>query len=89
MFFYIFRSFFCYNNEFVFWAGGLTLHNKQYHILSYLILSYLSIYILQVGFKEYTEKFEDCKVDGDLLLQMNDNDLVDSIQMKPGMVRRR
>ena len=86
MFFYIFHSFYCYNNQFVFWAGGLTLHNKHYLILSYL---YIYIYILQVGFKEYTEKFEDCKVDGDLLLQMNDNDLVDSIQMKPGMVRRR
>jgi len=31
-------SLFCYihYNEFVFWAGGLTLHNKQYLILSYL-----------------------------------------------------
>jgi len=69
--------------------GLAALHYIINNIISYLILSYLYIHILQVGFKEYTEKFEDCKVDGDLLLQMNDNDLVDSIQMKPGMVRRR
>jgi len=25
-------------HEFVLWAGGLTLHNKQYLILSYILL---------------------------------------------------
>lgn len=44
---------------------------------------------LQVGFNEYVDRFEECKVDGDLLLQMTDEDLVDSIKMTPGMVRRR
>lgn len=33
--------------------------------------------------------FEDCKIDGDLLLQMDENDMIESICMKPGMVRRR
>ena len=32
MFFYSFHYFLLYH-EFVFWTGGLTLHNKQYLIL--------------------------------------------------------
>ncbi|WAR03819.1 SARM1-like protein [Mya arenaria] len=46
-------------------------------------------WVTEVGFCEYSEQFEKCKVDGDLLLQMTEEDLIDSIHIKPGMVRRR
>ena len=47
------------------------------------------MHIFQIGFKEYALQFEEVKVDGDLLLQMNEEDLIDSINMHPGIVRRR
>jgi len=47
------------------------------------------MWVFQIGFKEYALQFEEVKVDGDLLLQMNEEDLIDSINMHPGIVRRR
>ncbi|XP_045171322.2 NAD(+) hydrolase sarm1-like isoform X2 [Mercenaria mercenaria] len=49
----------------------------------------VSHWVSEIGFKEYAPMFEDCKIDGDLLLQMDENDMIESIQMKPGMIRRR
>ncbi|XP_060562001.1 NAD(+) hydrolase SARM1-like isoform X2 [Ruditapes philippinarum] len=49
----------------------------------------VSHWVSEIGFKEYASQFEDCKIDGDLLLQMDEDDMVESIQMNPGMIRRR
>ncbi|KAL4223243.1 Sterile alpha and TIR motif-containing protein 1 [Mactra antiquata] len=49
----------------------------------------VSHWVSEIGFKEYVSKFEDCKIDGDLLLQMTEEDFIESIGMSPGMIRRR
>ncbi|GFR69173.1 sterile alpha and TIR motif-containing protein 1 [Elysia marginata] len=43
----------------------------------------------QVGFGAYTEKFEACQVDGDLLLRLTDQELTDSIDMACSVTRKR
>nr|XP_040230386.2 NAD(+) hydrolase sarm1 isoform X2 [Anopheles coluzzii] len=46
-------------------------------------------WVKQIGFGEYEQSFYDSKVDGDLLLQMQDHNLCDDIGMKNGILRIR
>ncbi|KAL3857023.1 hypothetical protein ACJMK2_011724 [Sinanodonta woodiana] len=46
-------------------------------------------WLTEVGFKEYAQRFSDCQIDGDLLLQMEEEDLLESVEMKPRMTRKR
>ncbi|XP_052244229.1 NAD(+) hydrolase SARM1-like isoform X3 [Dreissena polymorpha] len=46
-------------------------------------------WVSQIGFDDYSSRFEECKIDGDMLLQMTESDLVESINMVPGMIRKR
>ncbi|GFO08649.1 sterile alpha and tir motif-containing protein 1 [Plakobranchus ocellatus] len=43
----------------------------------------------QVGFGAYTERFEACQVDGDLLLRLTETELRDSIEMTCPITRKR
>lgn len=49
----------------------------------------VSAWVAQVGFKDLTEDFERCKVDGDLLLTMTKDDLADSIGMTCKITQKR
>ena len=42
-----------------------------------------------IDFPDYAKAFADCKVDGDLLLQMNDEQLRVDVKMDNGLHRRR
>uniref|UniRef100_A0A182PWT4 ADP-ribosyl cyclase/cyclic ADP-ribose hydrolase n=1 Tax=Anopheles epiroticus TaxID=199890 RepID=A0A182PWT4_9DIPT len=46
-------------------------------------------WVKQIGFGEYEQSFYDSKVDGDLLLQMQDHNLTDDIGMRNGILRIR
>ncbi|KAK3603295.1 hypothetical protein CHS0354_007626 [Potamilus streckersoni] len=46
-------------------------------------------WLTEVGFKEYAQRFVECQIDGDLLLQMEEEDLLESVEMKPRMTRKR
>uniref|UniRef100_A0A182QCA4 ADP-ribosyl cyclase/cyclic ADP-ribose hydrolase n=1 Tax=Anopheles farauti TaxID=69004 RepID=A0A182QCA4_9DIPT len=46
-------------------------------------------WVKQIGFGEYEQSFYDSKVDGDLLLQMQDSNLCNDIGMKNGILRIR
>uniref|UniRef100_A0A182NMG1 ADP-ribosyl cyclase/cyclic ADP-ribose hydrolase n=1 Tax=Anopheles dirus TaxID=7168 RepID=A0A182NMG1_9DIPT len=46
-------------------------------------------WVKQIGFSEYEQSFYDSKVDGDLLLQMQDCNLCNDIGMKNGILRIR
>ena len=48
----------------------------------------LTLY-LQIGFGSHVEKFRNCQVDGDLLLRITDEDLVDSIKIESTLGRKR
>ncbi|XP_052832606.1 NAD(+) hydrolase sarm1 [Octopus bimaculoides] len=45
--------------------------------------------VMSIGFTEYADRFEDCRVDGDLLLVISEYDLQDSIKMTPSITRKR
>ncbi|CAI9740814.1 NAD(+) hydrolase sarm1 [Octopus vulgaris] len=49
----------------------------------------VSYWVNQIGFTEYADRFEDCRVDGDLLLVISEYDLQDSIRMTPSITRKR
>ena len=51
--------------------------------------NYFLLFFCQVGFSDYCSKFQDCQIDGDMLLQMQEEDLIESICMTPGMTRKR
>lgn len=46
-------------------------------------------WVKQIGFAEYEKNFCESRVDGDLLLQLNDENLRDDIQISNGIRRRR
>lgn len=49
----------------------------------------VSYWVNQIGFCEYADRFQDCRVDGDLLLMISEYDLQDSIKMSPSITRKR
>ncbi|GAB1608167.1 NAD(+) hydrolase sarm1 [Argonauta hians] len=49
----------------------------------------VSYWVNQIGFTEYVDRFEECRVDGDLLLMISEFDLQDSIKMSPSIKRKR
>lgn len=46
-------------------------------------------WVSAIGFGSYVEKFRHCQVDGDLLLRITDDDLIDSIKIEPTLGRKR
>merc|ERR1719204_131852 len=46
-------------------------------------------WVKQIGFKEFADSFEKSRVDGDLLLQLDDQMLREDIEMRNGLLRRR
>ena len=46
-------------------------------------------WVKQIGFPNFSESFQESRVDGDLLLQLTDEMLKEDIQMRNGILRRR
>lgn len=46
-------------------------------------------WVTRVGFQDYSSVFKDCGVDGDMLLQLNDQDIKDDIGITNGILRKR
>ncbi|XP_050410413.1 NAD(+) hydrolase SARM1 isoform X3 [Patella vulgata] len=49
----------------------------------------VSHWVAQVGYGEYCERFEDCHVDGDILLQLTDLELAESLDMTCRIAQKR
>ena len=46
-------------------------------------------WVKQIGFSQFADSFDESRVDGDLLLQLNEDMLKDDIGMNNGILRRR
>ena len=46
-------------------------------------------WVKQIGFSQFADSFDESRVDGDLLLQLDEAMLRDDIDMKNGILRRR
>ncbi|KAL5017129.1 hypothetical protein ScPMuIL_006718 [Solemya velum] len=46
-------------------------------------------WVSQIGFRQYAHRFQECQIDGDLLLLLTEEDLRESINMYPGLLRHR
>ena len=46
-------------------------------------------WLKKVGFTEYVSVFEQCGVDGDILLLLKDKDIKEDLEMKNGIIRKR
>ena len=57
---------------------GLDLRSMLYYYFFY-----------QIGFEEYAVNFEQCKVDGDLLLMLTEEDLNSSLKMNCRITHKR
>jgi hypothetical protein len=49
----------------------------------------VSEWVKQIGFPQFSDSFQESRVDGDLLLQLTDDMLKEDIQMRNGILRRR
>ena len=49
----------------------------------------VSEWVKQIGFPQFSDSFQESRVDGDLLLQLTDEMLKEDIQMRNGILRRR
>ena len=53
------------------------------------VFYYLFIFFFQIGFNRYSQEFLNSRVDGDLLLQMNETSLTNDIGISNGILRKR
>ena len=59
------------------------------HLVPIICKKNLIYKLFQIGFGSHVEKFRHCQVDGDLLLRITDEDLVDSIKIESTLGRKR
>ena len=73
---------------------GETIRSKQSDSFSSWQVPLWSVedvvaWVSRAGFQEYSSAFNDCGVDGDMLLQLTDEEIKDDIGIHNGILRKR
>merc|ERR1719147_591330 len=78
--------FFVQNFSFGGWSPFNVRHENEVPLWS---VDDVESWVNRVGFQDYAATFRDCGVDGDMLLQLTDQDIKDDIGITNGILRKR